>query len=1148
MSTDKIATATLTAIIERTKTIQNPSSVYGLSNYSTSGLEPSSLPRTSSLLSPLISRTPGPVQPRPSEAFTASNLETKTGFMYPESSSTSELPSVLPNVTSDLYPDPRWTGSLVVPTISLIDPALTTNPVTITVLPPEAILVTLTGITYTTPRYITTTSPGGSGPTIVPVIFPFTGPPIICFSCFIRFPPNIEINVPSFCIQLFGLKIGNCPADDNKSKKDDDKDDGKDDDKDDDKDDEKDEDEDDDEDEEEEEDDEDDESTTSTTSTASCTVTVTATQQTVFCSITRSKSYYRASKFLQKPKADLSISLGVNSGTPARTAASTTCLTSAYTTITGCSVLNSITTVTTIQSSVPTPYPLCDWHCDSGGCPAREPGRPGVSVRQISEVGAADKPEVADPLNETRPIYTADLAESKISRRGQPYLGEWVDPFDYDYDYSIFIREQFRLMRTQEDPRNRRDPYHETKLVMNGPRIDDPDEDASAVRSNWLVFGDTVQTLAVENLIGCTLVLVVSRRGAWMGKFFERALREDNILDQALQRMIVGPSEINDANRYWQYGIGNLINQPQHGKLGFVFGDQDIGERDELDADQDPIHALIVTPREKRFYLGPDGRAIDHSDTYSYYARAGDLSYHDSVQLLKDTLNELIPHIDRTVVDYPQVLLTVDELYAPNIDITARLQAKARDTPRGKVMLQYHPAKTCNHKASWRWWVDAMPIDAMPVEDESPIDDFWDGEPRQRPPTNLTPYPGSMKMHEWDPESDQIFARPPNARAGGPVRRQECPVRSKPASSGPTPTLSEPPPPSSHSTGKGAPGKPTSPGQGGGGTRPPPTGSTIVNGTGVPTPWNYSMTTARRGGTGTWLLPTALLSLNRTATSTLRSGLTKTTPGGNSTANLPSTTSWSLNGTAGPVLRANLTVLSSELATLNETKSMTSTALIGMGNGTLAIGTSKSQVTTSKTPSIHTTIYVAPLTWSVISSSSTTSSTSPVRRVTVTASVERSVVKTITVFTSTVTVPPPKPKPSQPPTPPKAPPKPDATEAVLIMLERLSPGAVSTEVWVMLPVKLDTSINHCEISSIGYKMISDSSSDRKSPPGIIGKNGSSAFGLKNCKYIALSANLSCDGPVKMDCVKDPEYDKVFKCYKGWDLRSYTPRVRCMIRK
>ncbi|WYZ36009.1 hypothetical protein EsH8_X_000656 [Colletotrichum jinshuiense] len=120
------------------------------------------------------------------------------------------------------------------------------------------------------------------------VIFPFVGPPIICFGCFFTFPPNIKIDVPEFCIQLFGLKIGNCPK--NKDGDGDGDGGGGDDNKDDDNDD----------------DDDDDEkpskksekpestkasrtrsttSSASTSTTSSCTTTVTATHEKVFCSV-----------------------------------------------------------------------------------------------------------------------------------------------------------------------------------------------------------------------------------------------------------------------------------------------------------------------------------------------------------------------------------------------------------------------------------------------------------------------------------------------------------------------------------------------------------------------------------------------------------------------------------------------------------------------------------------------------------------------------------------------------------------------------------------------------------------------------------------------------------------------------------------------
>ncbi|KAK1996642.1 hypothetical protein LX36DRAFT_712231 [Colletotrichum falcatum] len=175
------------------------------------------------------------------------------------------------------------------------------------------------------------------------------------------------------------------------------------------------------------------------------------------------------------------------------------------------------------------------------------------------------------------------------------------------------------------------------------------------------------------------------------------------------------------------------------------------------------------------------------------------------------------------------------------------------------------------------------------------------------------------------------------------------------------------------------------------------------------------------------------------------------------------------------------------------------------------------------------------------------------RRVTVTASVERSVVTTITIFTSTVMVRPPEPKRSNPPPPP--PPKPEPKEAVLVMLEHALAGGrggvVFTEMWVMLPVKTDTAVNYCDVSNIGYKITDSSSSDREWPPDISAKYGSNAFGLKACKYQAGKAgsgSLNCDGGSKMDCVKDPEYGKASKCTKGWEIKTYTSRMRCAIRK
>ncbi|KAK1974044.1 LOW QUALITY PROTEIN: hypothetical protein LZ30DRAFT_754943 [Colletotrichum cereale] len=1090
MSTDEATTATLTTTIERTKTVQHPSEGPGLWNSSTSGLGIPSLSGTMSLSSS-FSETTGPVKSQSSETFTGSSLDEMTQSMSTTSSSISGLVPMRPNATSSDSSDIRWTLPTVVSSISASTSASTstsvsisastsmTDPPTITTLPPEATLITPTGITLTTPHYITTTSPGGSDPTIVPVIFPFVGPPVICFGCYIKFPPNIAINVPQFCIQLLGIKIGNCPADDKNEDKKDDNDDKKDDDNDTNNEDEEDKDGDDD------DDNKESSKTGSTTSTSSCTVTVTATQRTVFCSITRSRY-----------DANLALLIGVDAGTPARTAASTTCLTSAYTTVTGCSVLESITTVTTTRSSTPTSVPICGPDCGSGSCPAP---------------GSADIPEQDDPsINLPWKADLPDLANSKAVRRGEPHRGEWVDPSDYHQGYSDFMMEEFRYMRNRR-PATPEASYHNPKLVLDGPSLEDEDENLVTVRSNWVMFRDKVETLAIEGLTGCTVVLVVSQKGAWMGKFYEATMMEERLFDDAMFQWMFGPEEdqdrfTEDKYKYSQYAIDDLRNHPERGKLGTLFGNADEMEDGEVPP---PIRALIVTPRVRGKHWYPDGTLVDTAITHNFMGNIGDLLYDDQIERIKEDLVEAIPQISTSVVDYPPVLLTHEEMTMRNRGTMNEavwavvLSNRIRQTPRGKVMLQYHPAKTCYDKAGMRWWVDALPM----LGDQ---------------------FPDSKVMDEWEPEYDQIFGE--YFEGAAPAARRQasaaCPIRSMPASSAGSA--------SSLSTGQGTPGKPTSPGASGGGTQPIPTGSSSLDGTRAPTPWNNSMTTALSGsgGSRTWLLPTSLSASNKSTTSTRRSESIRTTLSGNSTVKLPPTTSWSLNGTMVPVPGANSTVLSSNLATLNKTTTGTSTALIETKTKTSANGASTSQSTMNKTPSIHTTIYVAPPTWSIASSSSTASSTPTVKRVIVTASV----VETVTVAPSIVTS---APETSQPPPPPK----PDMKEAVLVMLE--NGGVVFTEMWVMLPVRTDTTINHCDVSNIGYKITDTSSSDRSWPPSISAKRGSNAFGLKNCKYEARTAgfgSLSCDGDSKMNCIKDPEYDK------GWEVKSYTSRMRCMIRK
>ncbi|KAK9769291.1 hypothetical protein SCAR479_14042 [Seiridium cardinale] len=87
---------------------------------------------------------------------------------------------------------------------------------TLTAVPRTASMTTLSDTSYTSPLYMTTTSPGGHDSTILPVIIPSGKSPEVCFGCFgcyDKYPPSLQIDDPKsgFCVQLFGAKIANCP-------------------------------------------------------------------------------------------------------------------------------------------------------------------------------------------------------------------------------------------------------------------------------------------------------------------------------------------------------------------------------------------------------------------------------------------------------------------------------------------------------------------------------------------------------------------------------------------------------------------------------------------------------------------------------------------------------------------------------------------------------------------------------------------------------------------------------------------------------------------------------------------------------------------------------------------------------------------------
>ncbi|KAI8213052.1 hypothetical protein K4K52_006369 [Colletotrichum sp. SAR 10_76] len=476
-----------------------------------------------------------------------------------------------------------------------------------------------------TPFIITTTSPGGGNdPTIVPVIFPFKGPPIICFGCFpgIEFPPKFKLTlkVPEFCIKIFFIEIGNCDkggddegGDDNEDDNNDDK--KNDDDKKDDK-------------------TETEEKSTST-STSSCTTTVTATRQSVFCSVT----------------------------------------------------------VTSITS------------------------------------GSAD-----------------------LEKRGQTVDGEWPDPEDYEGDRSKFMVAQMAEIRDWQMVGRHRGPdvngLYEPQYVQHGAAAIVGPQFGGMVTSKYVLFGKDVASIALEKLYGCSSIIVVSQRGAFVNHIWEPQFADEDewkfTVEDDNSELWKGLHSAGQMSRwrrvvdFARYGLTDLVGKERLGPPGTMFGDvaiPDDDDRDKKSSEDLNTRAFILTPREtpQRMVDSDDGTGIKFLPDEILIpdpinAMDGTIAYKDQVEFMKSMVSSLYGDIDVEVITYSPPLGTLqmaidrydrfvergykdaegEEFYQEILENDRYQSEVFGPTPRGKLLLQYQPAdaEDCRDQAAWRLWIE----------------------------------------------------------------------------------------------------------------------------------------------------------------------------------------------------------------------------------------------------------------------------------------------------------------------------------------------------------------------------------------------------------------------------------------------------------
>jgi hypothetical protein len=238
----------------------------------------------------------------------------------------------------------------------------------------------------------------------------------------------------------------------------------------------------------------------------------------------------------------------------------------------------------------------------------------------------------------------------------------------------------------------------ETFRAMLGPetRVDLSNDGLNTY--NYVAFGNKVKNLAMKGLFGCTAVIVVSRKGAWMGHFWEEPyfLRDLPGSDEFTKAVLDvmehgGPADLPKLQYRNQWAIRDLRNNGPGGPndLGHMF--DDVNEP----------WVIVVAPRQRD--QGADAP----------------FSYGLAVNNIMARLRSIFPGLGRM---WSRAYSPITRKDNPNFGPGG---AGPNDYPdfgdlgfnseRGKVLIQYQPAPhACDPNdpftppplAKWRLWIE----------------------------------------------------------------------------------------------------------------------------------------------------------------------------------------------------------------------------------------------------------------------------------------------------------------------------------------------------------------------------------------------------------------------------------------------------------
>ncbi|RYP91394.1 hypothetical protein DL770_002439 [Monosporascus sp. CRB-9-2] len=425
------------------------------------------------------------------------------------------------------------------------------------------------------------------------------------------------------------------------------------------------------------------------------------------------------------------------------------CTTLVYSTVTGCSVVGSTVTSTTTTTPTSTPIPQCAFEAcggDSSTCSVKE----------------------------------RDLSKRRPDRVTQPDANTWAGPENYGGNNQDFMAGEVGLAYQNPD-------IHNQGVVLD-----------NGLTSNFVGFYGNTATLAVSGLYGCTSVIAVSKRGAWVSHIWEvplfthawndpnppTALEQRDIFQNQVLTALHAGTSVNHV-----FGLAQMRDPS-------VGDDQPISHY--LDDDADP-HVFIFAPYMRGEWGTPNYN--NEFPTGLSEAWGQDDGLPSKNQQIENEIKAIFSAQNGLQVPYEKIL------YAPrqwaNPLIPEDLGDSNYDNHRGKVLVQYQPAKSCQEKASWRIWFEGHELQGSHQVEWEPLGTFQVVQNpavkgRQESSTgdgacSFSPSTSSSASSATSTETPTTTAEPTTTTE--PPTTSEEPITSKEptASEEPTTTTEEPP-------------------------------------------------------------------------------------------------------------------------------------------------------------------------------------------------------------------------------------------------------------------------------------------------------------------------------------------------------------------